>query len=130
MWYLAEILFTEPRQANHRAYQCESCNVVFDAGTAAEAYRKAVAWGQSYAADPPDGMQLLGVSHLTTIGDRLGDGVEVCGRLFESNDVWDRVAELVPPPESLKALVWEENQNTPIGKLLTSEQIEQLKRLT
>ena len=121
MWYLAEILFAEQRQADRLVYQCESCNVVFDAGTAADACRKAVAWGQNYAAEPPVGMQFLGVSHLTTIGDQLGDGVEICGRFFESTDVWDRVAELVPPPESLKAVVWEANQQIPVGELLTPD---------
>jgi hypothetical protein len=129
MWYLAEILFAEPRQATRRAFQCESCNVVFDAATAADAYAKAVAWGHRYAAEPPAGMQFLGVSRLTTIGDRLGDGVEICGHFFESPDVWDRVTELVPPPESLQAVVWEWNQDTPIGGLLTQEQIARLKRV-
>ena len=129
MWYLAEILFAEPGQTNRQAYQCESCNVVFDAASAADAYRKAVAWGQNYAAEPPAGMEFLGVSHLTTIGDRLGDGVEICGRFFESPDVWDRATELVPPPESLKAVLWEQNQVTPLGALLAPEQIAQLKRI-
>ena len=129
MWYLAEILFAEPRQADRQACQCESCNVVFDAATAADAYRKAVAWGQDYAAEPPTVMQFLGVSHLTTIGDRLGDGVEICGRLFESEDVWDRVAELVPPPETLKAVAWEQNQDKPLGESMTVDQIAQLKRV-
>ena len=115
MWYLAEILFAEPRQANRQAYQCESCNVVFDAATAVDAYRKAVAWAETYAAEPPAALRLLRVSHLPTIGERLGDGVEICGRFFESHDVWNHVGELVPPPETLKAVVWEQNQNTPLG---------------
>src|SRR5438067_4993469 len=100
MWYSAEILFAEPQQADRAAYRCDSSNVVFGAATAADAYRKAVIWGQNYAAEPPTGMQFLGVPHLTTIGDRLRDGVEICGRLFDSEEVWDRIAELVPSPES------------------------------
>jgi hypothetical protein len=126
MWYLAEILFAEPRQAEPRAYQCESCNVVFDAATAADACQKAVKWGQKYAGEAPARLQFVGVSHLTTIGDRLGDGVEICGRFFECADVWDRAAELV---SSLEAVVWEQNQNTPLGELLTPEQIAQLRRV-
>jgi hypothetical protein len=74
-------------------------------------------------------MQLLGVLHLTTIGNQLADGVEVCGQFFEASDVWDRVGELVPAPELLKAIVWEQNQGTPLGELLTQEQIAQLKRV-
>jgi hypothetical protein len=128
MWYLAEILFAEPRRVDRHAHQCEACNVVFDATTAREAYQKAMAWGQSYAAEPPGGMQLLGVSHLTSIGDQLGDGIEVCGRFFETANPWDQPAELVPAPEALKAIVWEQNQDTPLGELLTPEQIAALKR--
>jgi hypothetical protein len=128
MWYLAEILFAEHRQADCHVYQCESCNVVFEAATAPDAYRKAVAWGQEYAAESLTRMRFLGISHLTSIGEELGDGVEICGRFFEAPDVWDRVAEFVPLPESLKAVVWEGNRHTPIGELLTPEQIAQLKR--
>jgi hypothetical protein len=128
MWYLAEILFAEPQRADRQAYQCEACNVVFDAATAREAYDKAKAWGESYAAEPPVTMQLLGVSHLTTIGDRLGDGIEICGRFFETKNPWDGGAELIPAPASLKAIVWEQNQDTPLGELLTPEQIAALRR--
>jgi hypothetical protein len=128
MWYLAEILFAEPRHTECQAYQCEACNVVFDAATAREAYRKAMEWGKSYATEPPAQMHLLGVSHLTSIGDHLGDGIEICGRFFETPNVWDRAGEFIPAPESLKAIVWEQNQGMPVGGLLTPEQIAALKR--
>lgn len=129
MWYLAEILFAEPQQDGRQAYQCESCNVVFDAHTAVDAYRKAIAWGQAYAAEPPAAMRLLGVSHLTTIGERLEDGVEVCGRFFESPDVWEQAVEWVPPLESLKAVRWEQGRDSPMGELLSPDQIAQRKRV-
>jgi hypothetical protein len=77
MWYLAEILFAEPRRADCQASQCEACNVVFDAANARDAYHKAIAWGHEYAAEPPEEMQLLGVSHLSSIGDELCDGIEI-----------------------------------------------------
>ncbi|MEX0268811.1 hypothetical protein AB3R30_06705 [Leptolyngbyaceae cyanobacterium UHCC 1019] len=44
MWYLAEILFAQPRQADRRMYACESCNVLLQVISAAEAYDKAQAW--------------------------------------------------------------------------------------
>ena len=128
MWYLAEILFAEPRDAARQAYQCEACNVVFDAATAREAYDKAITWGESYAAEPPVTMQLLGISHLTTIGDRLGDGIEICGRFFMAANPWNSAAELIPAPPSLTAVVWEQNQGTPLGELLTPGQIAALRR--
>lgn len=129
MWYLAEILFAEPRRADRQDCQCEACNVVFNASTAREAYRKAIAWGQNYAAEPPVEMQLLGVSQLTSIGDQLGDGIEICGRFFETANAWERVADLIPAQDSLKAIAWEENQDTPLGEVLTPEQKAALRRV-
>lgn len=128
MWYLAEILLAEPQQDGRTVYQCESCNVLISAVTAAEAYRKAVRWGRAYAAEPPAAMQFLGVSHLTTIGKELGDGVEICGRLFEEPDVWARLEELVPPAAQLEAERWEQGRDTPVGELLSAEQVAQLRR--
>jgi hypothetical protein len=103
VWYLAEILFAEPQRDGRSAYQCEACNVLISAATAADAHEKAVRWGRAYAAEPPAAMALLGVSHLTTIGEELGDGVEICGRFFEEPDVWSRRGELVPPADRLEA---------------------------
>jgi hypothetical protein len=128
MWYLAEILLAEPQQPVISDYHCEACNVVFQAADSEEAYRKALVWGNAYASEAPATMQLLGVSNLTTIGEDLRDGTEVCGRFFRSRDAWDQIAELVPAPEQLKAIQWERNQNIPIEELLSSEQIENVKR--
>jgi hypothetical protein len=129
MWYLAEILFAQPRPADRQLYQCESCNVVFQAETAAEAHGKAIRWGQSYAAEPPATMRLLGVAHLTTIGNELGDGVEICGRFFEEADVWGRLEQLIPPPNRLKAIQLEQSRDVPVRELLSPGQIAQLKRV-
>jgi hypothetical protein len=128
VWYLAELLFAEPPRPGRADDQCESCNVVFQAPDAAQAYRKAVAWGLSYAADPPSRMRLLGVSHLTTVGEELGDGTEIGGRSFQAAQVWERVSELVPPPEQLKAIRWEQARDTPLGELLGPDQVAQLRR--
>jgi hypothetical protein len=128
MWYLAELMFAEAPQLGRAEYQCESCNVVFQASDAAEAHRKAIDWGLSYAAEPPGVMRLLGVSHLTTVGKELGDGTEICGRFFEAPAVWDRVEEFVPPPGQLKAVLWEQGRDVPIGELLSPMQVAQLRR--
>jgi hypothetical protein len=128
VWYLAEILFAEPPLAGRTEHQCEACNVVFQATNAAEAYHKAVAWGQAYAAEPPAGMRLLGVSHLTTVGEELRDGTEIGGRFFQATAPWERIGEFVPPPDQLKAVQWEGGRNTPLGELLDPEKVAQLKR--
>ena len=102
--------------------------MVFQGPDAAEAYRKAIAGGLAYAAEPPAGMRLLGVSHLTTIGEELGDGTEICGRFFQAKDVWARAGELVPAAGQLKAIRWERGRDTPLGELLSPEQLAQLRR--
>jgi hypothetical protein len=129
VWYLAELLLAEPPQADRAEYQCESCNVLFQAVDAEAAYRRAVAWGRAYAAEPPACMRLLGVSRLTTVGEELGDGTEVCGQSFQASSVWERVGELVPPPEQLQAIRWERGRDTPLGELLSPEQVAQLRRV-
>ncbi|AWM36227.1 hypothetical protein GobsT_59920 [Gemmata obscuriglobus] len=129
MWYLAELLFAEPPRPDRADYRCEASNVVFDATDATEAYRKAVAWGLAYAAEPPAGMRLVGVSHLTTIGRELGDGTEVCGRFFQATGVWAADGGLVPPPGQLRAIQWERGQDVPIGELLSPDQITQLRQV-
>lgn len=128
MWYLAEILFAEPPQPGLDEYQCESCDVLLQAEPAVDAYRKAVAWGESHAAEPSV-LRLLGVSHLTTVGEELGDGTEVAGQFFQEPEVWDRAGELVPPPDQLKAIQWERGRDTPVGELLRPEQVAQLRRV-
>ena len=128
MWYLAELLFAEPSHPERVECQCEASNVVFEAESATDAYRKAIAWGQAYAAKPPAGMRLLGASHLTSVGQEMGDGTEICGRFFQAPAVWDRVGEFVPPPGQLKAILWEQGRDVPLGELLSPEQVAQLKR--
>ena len=128
MWYLAELLFAEPPQPDRVEYRCESCNVLFRTIDAVGAYRRAIAWGLDYAAQPPAGMRMLGVSHLTTVGEELGDGTEICGRFFQAMAVWQREGELIPPPEQLKAIQWERGRDTPPGELLSAEQVAQLRR--
>ena len=39
-------------------------------------------------------MSFVGVTHLTTIGEELKDGVDICGRFFECSDIWDRFIAL------------------------------------
>ncbi len=129
MWSLAEVLLAEPPDGERSEYQCEACNVLFLAATAVEAFQKAVKWGLDYAAEPPSGMRLLGVSHLTTVGDEIGDGTEICGRFFRAEAVWQRASELVPPPEQLKAIQWESGADRPVGDLLNAESVELLKRV-
>jgi hypothetical protein len=127
MWYLVEILFAEPKRANRRMYMCESCNVIFQSDSAEEAYDKALHWGQNYIVDESEKLQLLGVSDLTSIGEEIGEGVEICGRYFQKLDVWDRIENLIPSHEKLSGIQWE-TSDKPIGELLDPHQIYLLKK--
>jgi hypothetical protein len=129
VWYLAELLFAEPPRPDQAEYQCESCDVLLQAGTAVEAYDRAIAWGESYAARPPSVLHLLGVSHLSTVGEELGDGTEIAGRFFREPAVWDRLDELIPPRNQLVAIQWERGADTPVGELLSPDQVAQLRRV-
>lgn len=129
MWYLAEVLFAQAPDSDRHDDQCEASNVVFEATEARVAYQKAVAWGLAYAAEEPATMRLLGVSHLTSVGQTLGDGVEICGRFFQAQKVWDRIEDFIPQPGQLAAIQWEGGQDTPLRELLTAEQVATLKRL-
>lgn len=126
MWYLAEILFDQPKQSDRRMYVCESCNVLLQAISADEAYDKAQAWAQDYIGSGT--IEPLGISDLTSIGEEIGDGVEICGHYFQKLDVWDRKDTLIPAPDQLGAMQWEEDQDTPIEEMLDSHQLEMLRK--
>lgn len=129
MWYLAELMFAEPPQADRDECQCESSNVVLQADDARAAYVRARALGESRESEPGSTMRFLGVAHLTTIGDRLEDGTEVSGNYFSEPSVWARIPELIPDPEALAAIAWESNQDVPLADLLTPSQVATLKRV-
>jgi hypothetical protein len=40
-----------------------------------------------------------------------------------------RLPDLVPPPDELKAVLWERSRDTPVGELLTPNQVAQLRRV-
>lgn len=127
MWYLAEILFAQPKRRGRRMYVCDSCNVLFEAKTAKEAYRKALAWAKAPTAGAHGNLKLLGVSHLSSIGEERKEGVDICGRFFQKRDVWDKIADLVPARDELRAILLERNWHTPAGQLMTPYQMRMLR---
>jgi hypothetical protein len=127
MWYLAEIVFAQPQSENRCMYLCESCNVLLQATSAEESYRKALDWGHNYIADSSEKMTLLGIANLTQIGDAIGDGVEVCGCYFKKLDIWNRKDELIPSKEQLKAIRWKAESSTPIQEMIDPYQLKILK---
>jgi hypothetical protein len=128
MWYVAVVMMAQPKQRGRRRYLCETCNVLLSAVDAVEAYRKAIVWGVRYESDSLYGLKLLGITVLHEIGDEIGDGVDISGRVFQKLDVWDRRARLVPPPEELQAIRIARNMDTPLGELLTAHQLQLMRQ--
>jgi hypothetical protein len=128
MWYIAVVVMAQPKQRGRRRYLCESCNVLLSAADPGEAYRKAVAWGADYEAESIYGLKFLGVSVLNEIGETIGDGVDISGRIYEKLDVWDARSREIPPPEELQAIRLARGANTPLGELLTPNQTRLLRK--
>ena len=123
MWYLAAITLAAKTPSNDGSYHCEECNVLFESDSARGAYLKAIAWA---AENSGDTTALLGVSHLTTVGDKIGEGVDICGRVFSATDVWERQAEYSPPVEELGAMFTESSMDVPIVEALGEAKAKQL----
>jgi hypothetical protein len=124
MWYVVHLLFAGEPQAEGKPVLCESCQVLFDAPTALAACDRGEAWGREYERGSP--MKLLGIEWVHRLDEAPGDGVEVGGRFMDVDDPWGRRDELIPPREELKAVLWE--TDTPIGEMMSDEQIERLHR--
>jgi hypothetical protein len=124
MWYVAVVMMTQPRKQGRRRYLCETCNVLLNAPNAGDAFRKAVDWGLQNESESMYGLKFLGITVLEEIGDEIGDGVEISGRVFQKLDVWNRRARIVPQPEELQAIRIAQNMNTPLGELLSPHQIQ------
>ncbi len=128
MWYVAVVMMAQPKQPPRRRYLCESCNVLLSAPNAAEAYRKAVAWGTHYESISIYGLKLLGISVLHEIGSAIGDGVDISGCFYQKLDVWDRRSQIIPGPEELQAIRIAQNMDKTLGELLTPYQIQLMRQ--
>src|SRR4051812_28134865 len=128
MWYVAVVMMAQPKKRGRRRYMCETCNVLLSAADAGKAYLKAIAWGTRYESESIYRLKLLGITVLHEIGEEIGDGVDISGRIFQMLDVWNRREKIVPPPEQLQAIRIAQNMNTPIGELLTAHQIQLMRQ--
>jgi hypothetical protein len=126
MWYIAFLLFAQQPEKEQKQIKCESCNVLFEAESALEVYGKAVAWAEDYATN--NLFKFVGVEHILTVGnERPTDGTELSGMFFDDDNVWERRDKLIPKKEEIPPIIWEENQDTPIGEMMTEKQKHDLK---
>ena len=116
MWYVAEMLFAQPKAEGVESVVCEECDVLFEAGSATEAYDKALAWAADYA-DDPAALAFVGVENVRSLSEPPADGVEVGGGFYESDDVWERQHE-IPAREEIVTIRAELAPDTTVGEML------------
>ena len=123
MWYLASVLFAQPPRPTGHAVMCETSQFLVEAENAAAAYEKARTWGEHRRAQI-SGFDLVGVQQLKPLqGDGPpGDGDEIDGRVYESDDVWSRISELIPPREKLAAVFLEQNPGAQLSDVLSQDE--------
>ena len=123
MWYLASVLFAQPPRSNGHAVLCETSQFLLEADNAATAYDKALEWGERRRAQV-SGFDFVGVQQLKPLpGDGPpGDGDEIDGRVYESEDVWSRISELIPSKDKLAALFLEQNPSAQLSDVLSQDE--------
>ena len=128
MWYVADLLFAQLPMPGERRVACESCHVLFNASSALEVYDRSATWAESHIEGTP--FHFVGVTHIRSLDDsQPTDGTEIGGQFFDDVDVWERKDELIPNRHEIPVVVWEQNPDTPIGDLMTSDQKKQLKNI-
>jgi hypothetical protein len=102
---------------------CETSQFLVEADNAAMAYEKAQAWGERRRAQVSS-FDLVGVQQLKPLQGYgpPGDGDEIDGRVYESEDVWSRVSELIPPKERLAAVFLEQNPGAQLSDVLSQDE--------
>ena len=116
MWYVAEMLFAQPKVEGVECVVCEECDVLFEAATAIEAYDKALAWAADYADDPTE-LALVGIENVRSLNEPPADGVEVGGGFYESEDIWERQGE-IPARDEIVTIRAELAPETKVSEML------------
>jgi hypothetical protein len=123
VWYLASVLFAQPPRPSGLAVLCETSLFLVEADNAAAAYEKARTWGEQRRAQV-SAFDFVGVQQLKPLqGDGPPrDGDEIDGRVYESEDVWSRVSELIPPKDKLAAVFLEQNPGAQLSDVLSQDE--------
>lgn len=121
MWYLVDLLFTQPESESKQMYFCETCNVLFEAESSNEAYAKAIHWAEEHIIESLYDLTFLGITYISDILETPGDGVEICGRFLRMKDPWLRKDQLIKKQEETLAAQWESNANKTIGEALAEK---------
>ena len=122
MWYLASALFAQPPRPTATVL-CETSQFLVEADTASAAYDKAWAWGERRRSQI-SGFDFVGIQQLKPLlrDGPPQDGDEIDGRVYESEDVWSRVGELIPQRDKLAAVFLEQNPGAQLGEVLSQDE--------
>ena len=132
MWYVVDILFAQKPESDTETVLCESCHVLFNCESALKACARAKEWAKDYeVSEGNSGFYYVGISHLWGLlsNDQPKDGDEIGGDIFEKENVWGRVSELIPDPNEIPTVRFEENSATPIKHLINNEKVDLLKKI-
>jgi hypothetical protein len=127
MWYVVDIIFAQKTETDEGKTVCESCCVLFEAPSALAACQKAMPWAENHTTDSD--LHLLGIQHVRDLLEKPEDGSEIGGVFFEEVDPWGRRDELIPDLGQTSIIKFEENRNTPIGRLMSEGQIDLFKKV-
>ena len=131
MWYLASLLFARPPRPDENTVLCETSQVLLEADGALEAYAKARAWGARRCVETAPGFDFIGIQQLKALA-REGppqDGDEIDGRVFESEDLWHRLGDLIPSREEMVAVYLEQTPNGKLEDVLSHEEKRVVRRI-
>jgi hypothetical protein len=123
VWFLASVLFAQPPRPAGLAVMCETSQFLVEADNAAMAYEKARAWAERRRAQVT-GFDFVGIQQLKPLQGYgpPGDGDEIDGRVYESDDVWSRISELIPAKERLAAVFLEQNPGAQLSDVLSQDE--------
>jgi hypothetical protein len=127
-WYVVHLLFAQTPKQGQRSVKCESCQVLIEALSALNAYDKGIVWAKSHVENT--NFHFIGIEHIHILDDEQPiDGTEIGGRFFDEEDIWERKGQLIPEKNKIPAIMWEQNKDVPINKLMTDEQKQMLKEI-
>jgi hypothetical protein len=126
MWYIADLVFAKPKLKNRRRYRCESSNVLIEAESAEEAYKKAQAWARRYEDEGTAGMRFVGIEELRELVDSPVDGAELGGRFFLAYDIWGQAGKRFPPKKKLSVFRFRHEGEKTLEEFLSPTQLRAL----
>ncbi len=129
MWYIAFLLFAEKESEDNKNFDCETCNVLFEAKNALLAYEKALLWGKEH--EETISFKFVGIEDIISVQEtRPSDGTELAGCYCIKENIWKNKANFIPNKRDINTIELENDKaDIPLAELFTEKKIEILKKL-